>query len=351
MNTEAPIPTVADPSGSPDQKIAVPALAFGHARAIDHLDAGALSEAYSQDGPVRVDYAPSDPDRPFRSLTSVVRTQNMRIVANSMTASRSRCSGGDEKGGMFLIPLQGSGVTRLEGRLLDWSEGRHAAFITGAPSEGESTERSAIGVHVSPTLLGELARTMSGPEAKGRPLPFALSEPRRLDLAIGGVRFDQLFRQHFALLQAIGVDGTAASRTGVEDMILRSLVIMSAPDLFLGDGPAPLQPLRRDLADLCDYIDAHLDRTITLSDLEARSHLSTRGLQYAFRSAFGCSPMQWVSERRLEKVRQRLLAAEGNSTVSSLAAGYFHHLGDFSRRYKRRYGERPSETLTRRKKG
>jgi transcriptional regulator GlxA family with amidase domain len=53
---------------------------------------------------------------------------------------------------------------------------------------------------------------------------------------------------------------------------------------------------------------------------------------------------------RLEKARQRLIAANGEGQVTTIALDSgFHHLSRFAHAYARTFGERPSETLARRR--
>jgi transcriptional regulator GlxA family with amidase domain len=132
-------------------------------------------------------------------------------------------------------------------------------------------------------------------------------------------------------------------RTGLEDMMLRAVVMLLAPKLFLAEG----KRRKTKLNEVCDYIDANLDKKITLTELERLSGHSARSLQYAFRSAFDRTPMQWVLDQRLEAVRRRILAAKAGVTLTALAADYFGNLGEFARLYKARYGELPSQTLQR----
>ena len=78
--------------------------------------------------------------------------------------------------------------------------------------------------------------------------------------------------------------------------------------------------------------------------------MSERTLEYAFTSIMGLSPMAYLIRLRLHRVREVLLAeTPGSTTVSAVALGWgFWHFGEFSRAYKRCFGERPSDTLGRR---
>ena len=98
---------------------------------------------------------------------------------------------------------------------------------------------------------------------------------------------------------------------------------------------------------LCEYMQAHLESGLTLTDLEVFSGLSARSLQLAFKKQFGCSPMQWLTVQKLHKVRHKLLNDRSADSIASLAVGYFPNLGDFARYYRRQFGELPSQTRAR----
>lgn len=97
-----------------------------------------------------------------------------------------------------------------------------------------------------------------------------------------------------------------------------------------------------------DYIDAHLARPITVAEVAQAADCGVRGLQNAFRRELGCSPVRFIIERRLQRVREDLLAGSGVS-VSQVAYRWgFTHMSDFARRYGQRFGETPAQTLRRR---
>ncbi|MEB8342616.1 AraC family transcriptional regulator [Streptomyces endophyticus] len=81
--------------------------------------------------------------------------------------------------------------------------------------------------------------------------------------------------------------------------------------------------------------------------LAAVAHVSLRTLQEAFRSQVRMTPMGYVHEVRLQRVRMLLRTAEpGEITVSEVAYRWgFVHLGRFAQRYRVRFGEPPSRTL------
>ena len=67
-----------------------------------------------------------------------------------------------------------------------------------------------------------------------------------------------------------------------------------------------------------------------------------------FRKFRGYTPWEFLTSRRLGIVRQRLLEAGEEESVTSIANELgFSHMGRFSQVYHKRYGEKPSATLRR----
>ena len=102
-----------------------------------------------------------------------------------------------------------------------------------------------------------------------------------------------------------------------------------------------------------DYIEAHLEEALPLTQVAAHACVSTRTLELAFRDVLGATPTAYILTRRLNKARRELLE-EGRvaGTLADLALknGLFH-FGRFSRDYKALFGESPSETRSRPRAG
>jgi AraC-like DNA-binding protein len=74
--------------------------------------------------------------------------------------------------------------------------------------------------------------------------------------------------------------------------------------------------------------------------------IGIRALQAGFRRQVGYSPRQYLIRCRLDLARARLLSPAPLDTVSSIAIDCgFLNLGLFASRYRRTYGELPSQTL------
>ncbi|WP_188134499.1 AraC family transcriptional regulator [Rhizobium sp. RU35A] len=133
----------------------------------------------------------------------------------------------------------------------------------------------------------------------------------------------------------------------IEEMIVFQL--LSSWPRQSADGlkttPAPSRVLRMAL----EYIEANLARPLTVSELAAVAGVSVRSLQLAFRRGLDQTPIQYIIDRRLERVHQQLLEKHAKVYVSQVAHQWgFYNIADFTRRYRIKYGETPSKTRFRR---
>ena len=138
------------------------------------------------------------------------------------------------------------------------------------------------------------------------------------------------------------------AQLGYDDSLHRLAAALLQPAL-LQQEPADLQRWRerdgrRALDELLDYIRANLDQPLRLSDLERKSHYSSRALQYAFRERLGCTPKQWIRQQRLERAMEQLQRSTGRPSIRMIAwACGYRHLGLFGSDFKRRFGCTPSQ--------
>jgi len=136
----------------------------------------------------------------------------------------------------------------------------------------------------------------------------------------------------------------------LEDLLQRHLALLLWPGLLGESGGAVPVATGRDrrLEELLEWIDAHHAEPLTLSQLARRSGDSVRNLQYRFRRRMGCSPMQWLRQRRLEAVAAELARPGPTDTVAEIARRHgMHHLSSFTATFRRTYGVLPSQVLRR----
>jgi transcriptional regulator GlxA family with amidase domain len=97
-----------------------------------------------------------------------------------------------------------------------------------------------------------------------------------------------------------------------------------------------------------EYMNTELGSPLGIADLVAVSGVAGRTLFKHFKDAYGTSPMQYLQAVRFDKVHEVLSRIEQTESISSIALRWgFTHLGRFSVEYRKRYGESPSQTLTR----
>ena len=108
----------------------------------------------------------------------------------------------------------------------------------------------------------------------------------------------------------------------------------------------PIAP--RDVTRAIGYMQARLGSPISVADIAEASGAAGRTLFKHFRDYRGISPMRYLRDARFERAREALSLAQPEARVTEIAMTWgFSHLGRFSVEYRKRFGERPSQTLRR----
>jgi AraC family transcriptional regulator of adaptative response/methylated-DNA-[protein]-cysteine methyltransferase len=106
---------------------------------------------------------------------------------------------------------------------------------------------------------------------------------------------------------------------------------------------APADETTAAIRRLCQYIEAHADRTMTLGDLSRRARMSPSHLQRRFKAVVGVSPKQYLDGCRMKALKSALRDGTQDSVTGAIfEAGY----GSLSRVYGRagtRLGMTPME--------
>lgn len=191
-----------------------------------------------------------------------------------------------------------------------------------------------------PTSLQRLARTISGDDTLS--LHASDLSPRSASLAAAWDRmFTYLERSlaelddHDELLRA-ELDRHAAAAT------LATFSIAGTPrrQRSAQTSPAPVT-VRRAL----EFIAENAHRPITVDDVATAVHISTRGLQYAFRRALDTTPAERLRQARLDGAH-RDLRSGASAAVATVARRWgFSHPSRFAMAYRNTFGVLPSETL------
>jgi len=101
-----------------------------------------------------------------------------------------------------------------------------------------------------------------------------------------------------------------------------------------------------------EFMRANAHLPVSLGDVCQAAGVNARTLQDSFQKKRGNTPMEFLRNVRMQEVRTGLLAPDDNTSVTGEAARWgFLHFGRFSKEYRTRFGELPSETLRRSRRG
>ena len=191
-------------------------------------------------------------------------------------------------------------------------------------------------------LLGQLAALLGEPPTG--PLNFATA----IDLSSGyGRSLARYVLMAVADLEQAGsVLWNSATMTAFEQFLTTAL-LQSHPHNYskaLQHVDRAIAP--RDVKRAIDFMEANLRSPLRVPEIVHVCGVPGRTLFKHFRDCKGIAPMQYLRNARFLKVRQALLRAEPEESVTAIALSWgFSHLGRFSADYRRRYGESPSQTI------
>jgi AraC-like DNA-binding protein len=128
---------------------------------------------------------------------------------------------------------------------------------------------------------------------------------------------------------------------------LQRLYIENQALLLVGEGLTALEAWQKNrgggsrragrIAEVCEYIQGHLDQPLSLEELGKMFGMSTSTLQRYFKQVTGVPVGDYVRSQKLELARKLLLEEGAAVTQAAYAAGY-NHPTNFIAAYKRRYG-------------
>lgn len=96
------------------------------------------------------------------------------------------------------------------------------------------------------------------------------------------------------------------------------------------------------------WFEQRITEDVTVARAARSLGVSARWLQRCFTERWGQTPMEFVAARRLANARARLTDSDGATVVEEVARqSGFGHPGRFAVRYRRVYGESPSQTVAR----
>lgn len=175
----------------------------------------------------------------------------------------------------------------------------------------------------------------------GFDLETSPADARKVTSASRQASLARLDRCVTALLSDPDATWTTATE---ETLMLEALRILTDQSAHFDQSHAATR--RRALTRAIDLMVAHLDEPVSIAQLARQAGASWRTLDRAFQEQFGYGPKTYYLRLRLGRVREHLLKAPPDCTITDVANQHgFWHLGQFARDYRLFFGELPSQTL------
>ncbi|MDM0035820.1 AraC family transcriptional regulator [Variovorax sp. J22P271] len=187
----------------------------------------------------------------------------------------------------------------------------------------------------------------------GRWLGHPLDDELRFELAPFSSALERTWTSTLALLDGGGSPAlSAAAEASLEEFLL-TVLLQQHPHNFSDELARPQPTLAPRLVRQAEsYMQAHAAQPLTVAEVARSLGVSVRALQAGFQAHRQSTPMAYLRQVRLERVRQALLAADASTSVTEAALQHgFFHLGRFSAHYKACFGESPIAALARVRRG
>jgi AraC-like DNA-binding protein len=179
----------------------------------------------------------------------------------------------------------------------------------------------------------------------GKPITQKLTFSPSLDLTSD--RSADLMRIMLCTLASVGGSSPSLGQQLVLAELEQALIVSllfasdhSCLNMIKGQSPgiASWQVLRAE-----SYIEANWNKPIHIEDLVSVTNASARSIFRTFKQSRGYSPLEFVKNVRLQHAKQMLTNAENPLSVTevSLLCGY-GDIGNFSKDFRKAYGETPS---------
>jgi len=201
-------------------------------------------------------------------------------------------------------------------------------------------------VRTTPEALEEHLRTLTESDLR-EPLRFV----RRVDFSSEpGATVLRLVRFVISELEAGGpFSGDSVRRTALQELLLGALLTLpnNHSDVLEADYRGRISPRVVRVAE--EFMRARIGDHLSIPDLLAVCGCSRSVFFEAFSRYRNHTPMQFLTERRLEQAHRLLRSGSTRSVTSVARECGFSHLGRFAGMYRARFGETPSESMRNRR--
>jgi AraC-like DNA-binding protein len=221
----------------------------------------------------------------------------------------------------FMLPQRhGLRFTREDGREIE-SVARRSALLLTPHQPGQCDVRSGttgISLVLRTASLTEHIENMT--DENSRPQRF-VSDASSLDLSdpVVTALARNVLNVHFEMqkLSKVGLSRVAAA--DFDDLLLGFASAVVSGDARTHLSGRPADPGKSVARQAREYIEARAAEPIRFTELARSLGVSLRALQIGFRRQFGSSPREFLMTCRLQIARERLLSADGQTRVSTVA--------------------------------
>lgn len=326
----------------------IPSLLVADQGALKARSYAELSDLANEAMPVDLQSNEESSSNQFAAKFNVLNVNGTHLLAISMVGiAQSR---GSELSSPYIdVFFNGEYSYKIGQHTITEKAGRVGGLVSGSEKfDTDFNGGAGVSLSFSPesNRLEHVLQTMTSHKSALKGNDGRLDQSRELPLQHGSANLFASFAQLVRMIQSVEHQPEVMSFLALDDALYRHAALMLRPDLFFFD-EKPVAAGMWQVDDVCDYMRMHLDKSLTLTELESVSGLSARTLQYAFQKRFGCTPLRWLSNARLDLARRNLLNPDRETTVTRVAldAG-FSNPGHFARKYYERFGELPSQTLS-----
>lgn len=322
------------------QKYKIPPLAFGDSVASVETSLSRMQSIVTELHGWDAEYEAMGKGSQFITKSTSIEINGLKLTALSHSSIRTRVNATSKS--QLFFPVYGSAIKSNVNNLSFSIEAGLGALYT-PPGEriGEGGNRSIVIFDFDFDKLLSTAHAMQG-QNDNHVFSFNRNEPYEFDFRKIPIPLFQMFKNELACIDLMLAYPNILKTSGKDDALYRLMSLLFWPNELISMIDAPIQSDRIDY--VCDYILAHLNENISLTDLEGIAGISRRTLQNAFKERFNCTPMQWVKEQRLLAVRRRLENAHSKEKILAIAFEYGLITPRFATEYRARFGELPSET-------
>ncbi|WP_293794018.1 AraC family transcriptional regulator [uncultured Pantoea sp.] len=128
-----------------------------------------------------------------------------------------------------------------------------------------------------------------------------------------------------------------------QEIVMRLLASNHGPQLrHIATAGSPSQNISRTVG----WLKQNFTRPVSMEELAANAFMSPSTFRQHFRAMTGVSPLQYQKKLRLQEARQQMLSKNLDANSAALMVGY-ESASQFSREYRREFGESPQRDIKR----